>query len=79
MINSYDFEDAERLRASVEKALPCMVDLVGRALVVAGAHDEGVADPDQHDDSIRMPPASCGAARIAYDSSPLVSLRPGTS
>jgi nicotinamidase-related amidase len=31
MINSYDFEDAELLRASVERALPCMVDLVERA------------------------------------------------
>jgi nicotinamidase-related amidase len=31
MINSYDFEDAERLRASVEKALPRMVGLVERA------------------------------------------------
>src|SRR4051812_30705976 len=31
MINHYDFEDAERLRASVEQALPCMVDLVHRA------------------------------------------------
>ena len=31
MINRYDFEDAERLRASVEKALPCMVGLVRSA------------------------------------------------
>jgi len=31
MINSYDFEDAERLRASVEETLPCMADLVRRA------------------------------------------------
>ena len=31
MINSYDFEDAEKLRASVEESLPCMVDLVERA------------------------------------------------
>src|SRR4051812_13045040 len=31
MINSYDFEDADQLRASVERALPCMVDLVERA------------------------------------------------
>lgn len=31
MINSYDFEDAERLRASVEHALPQMVELVERA------------------------------------------------
>src|SRR5690349_18517040 len=31
MSNSYDFEDADRLRASVEQALPCMVDLVERA------------------------------------------------
>jgi nicotinamidase-related amidase len=28
MINRYDFDDAERLRASVEQALPCMTDLV---------------------------------------------------
>jgi nicotinamidase-related amidase len=31
MINSYDFEDAQQLRTSVERALPCMVDLVERA------------------------------------------------
>src|SRR5919107_1256909 len=31
MINSYDFEDADRLRRSVEQALPRMVDLVERA------------------------------------------------
>ena len=31
MVNSYDFEDAERLRASVGETLPCMVDLVRRA------------------------------------------------
>jgi nicotinamidase-related amidase len=31
MVNNYDFEDAERLRESVEQALPCMVDLVERA------------------------------------------------
>lgn len=31
MINSYDFEDAEKLRASVAETLPCMVDLVARA------------------------------------------------
>ncbi len=31
MINSYDFEDAEKLRASVERTLPCMVELVRRA------------------------------------------------
>jgi nicotinamidase-related amidase len=31
MINSYDFEDADKLRASVERALPCMADLVERA------------------------------------------------
>jgi nicotinamidase-related amidase len=31
MVNRYDFEDADRLRASVEKSLPCMVDLVDRA------------------------------------------------
>lgn len=31
MINAYDFEDAERLRASVAEALPRMVALVERA------------------------------------------------
>jgi nicotinamidase-related amidase len=31
MINSYDFEDAELLRASVEQTLPCMARLVERA------------------------------------------------
>ena len=31
MINSYDFEDAGRLRASVQEVLPCMVELVQRA------------------------------------------------
>ncbi|MCW2989620.1 MAG: isochorismatase hydrolase [Solirubrobacterales bacterium] len=31
MINSYDFEDGEKLRASVERALPRMADLVARA------------------------------------------------
>src|SRR5919107_90910 len=31
MINSYDFEDADRLRRSVEQALPRMVDLIDRA------------------------------------------------
>jgi nicotinamidase-related amidase len=31
MINSYDFEDADRLRASVEETLPTMVGLVERA------------------------------------------------
>jgi nicotinamidase-related amidase len=31
MINSYDFDDAEKLRASVEQALPRMVGLVERA------------------------------------------------
>jgi nicotinamidase-related amidase len=31
MINSYDFEDAERLRASVQETLPRMVGLVERA------------------------------------------------
>jgi len=31
MITNYDFADAERLRASVERALPCMVSLVERA------------------------------------------------
>jgi nicotinamidase-related amidase len=31
MINSYDFEDAERLRRSVETVLPTMADLIRRA------------------------------------------------
>ncbi|MFL5845720.1 MAG: isochorismatase family cysteine hydrolase [Solirubrobacteraceae bacterium] len=31
MINNYDFDDADKLRASVEESLPCMVDLVKRA------------------------------------------------
>jgi nicotinamidase-related amidase len=31
MISGYDFEDSEKLRASVEQALPRMVDLVRRA------------------------------------------------
>ena len=31
MINSYDFDDAEKLRESVEQSLPQMVDLVERA------------------------------------------------
>jgi nicotinamidase-related amidase len=31
MINRYDFDDADTLRQSVEKALPTMVDLVERA------------------------------------------------
>lgn len=31
MINRYDFEDADRLRASVERALPAMTALVERA------------------------------------------------
>lgn len=31
MVNSYDFEDADRLRASVAEALPQMVGLVERA------------------------------------------------
>ena len=31
MVNAYDFEDADRLRDSVERTLPCMVDLVERA------------------------------------------------
>ena len=32
MINSYDFEDADKLRASVERTLPAMTDLVQRAV-----------------------------------------------
>lgn len=31
MVNDYDFEDAAKLRASVEESLPRMVDLVERA------------------------------------------------
>jgi nicotinamidase-related amidase len=31
MISDYDFEDADRLRSSVEESLPCMVGLVERA------------------------------------------------